>query len=38
MFGEVIMSADLEGTGVDERIILKWIFKNWDGGEWTGMI
>jgi hypothetical protein len=22
----------LEDPGVDERIILKWIFENWDGG------
>jgi hypothetical protein len=22
--------------GVDERIILKWIFRKWDVGVWTG--
>jgi hypothetical protein len=22
----------MEDTGVDVRIILKWIFRNWDGG------
>jgi len=22
--------------GVDRRIILKWFFRNWDVGEWTG--
>jgi len=22
--------------GVDERIILRWIFRNWDVGVWTG--
>jgi hypothetical protein len=29
----------LEDPGVDERIILKWIYKRWDGGgAWTGLI
>ena len=28
----------LEGPGVDGRIILRWIFRNWDGGTWTGLI
>jgi hypothetical protein len=23
---------------MDERIILKWIFKKWDGRAWTGLI
>jgi hypothetical protein len=26
----------LEDTGVDGRIILRWIFRNWDVGAWTG--
>ena len=28
----------LEDTGVDERIILKWISEKWDVRAWTGSI
>jgi hypothetical protein len=27
----------LKDVGVDGRIILKWIFKKWDGAAWTGL-
>ena len=26
----------LENPGVDGRIILRWIFRKWDVGVWTG--
>jgi len=28
----------LEELGIDWRILLKWIFKQWDGVAWTGLI
>jgi hypothetical protein len=28
----------LEDLGVDGRIILKFIFKQWDGEAWTGLL
>ena len=32
MRGELRERDHLEGLGSDGRIILKWIFKKWDGG------
>jgi hypothetical protein len=37
LWGKLMERDDLEGLGVDERLILKWIFKN-RNGTWTRLI
>jgi hypothetical protein len=27
----------LENPGIDEKIMLRWIFRKWDVGLWTGL-
>ena len=35
-WGNLKKNIDLEDPDVDGRIILRWIFRQWDVGAWTG--
>jgi len=37
-WGDVTERDRLENMGVDGTIVVKWIFKKWDGEAWTGLI
>ena len=28
----------MEDPGIDGRIMLRWVFRKWDGEAWTGLI
>jgi hypothetical protein len=36
LMGDLKEREHLEDTGVEERIILRWIFRKWDVGAWSG--
>ena len=37
-WGNLRERKHLEDPGIDGRIILRWIFRKWDVGAWTGPI
>jgi hypothetical protein len=38
LMGILVGKGHLEDPDIDERIILKWIFKKWDGGiDWSDL-
>jgi hypothetical protein len=37
-WGNLSERDHLEDLGIDGRLILKWIFRMWDVGAWTGLI
>jgi len=38
LWGDTRERDHLEDLGIDGNIILKWIFKKWDGEAWTGLL
>ena len=36
--GKLRKRDHLEDSDIDGRIILRWIFRKWDVGAWTGLI
>jgi len=38
LWGNLKERGHLEDKGIDGRIILRWIFRKWDLGAWTGSI
>jgi len=37
-WGDLRETDNLGDLGIDVRIILNWIFKNWDGEAWSGLV
>jgi len=37
-WGNLTERDHLEDPGADRKIILRWIFRKWDVGVWTGLI
>jgi hypothetical protein len=38
LVGNMRVRDHLEDPGIDGRIILRWLFRKWDMGAWTGSI
>jgi hypothetical protein len=37
-WGNLGVRDDLEDPAVDGKVLLRWIFRKWGVGKWTGMI